>query len=138
MPNYRTGDVIELTYFLSQSEGKFNTFRGLVFGKGQPNNLREWFLFHTVIDSVNTSFKMKVNSPMLAKVEIVKYGSNKLRQKQMHIPKLELNYNRLQEPIVKGRGYKPRAELGKRGDKEKKESEKVKPKKKASKVQLDD
>ena len=68
MPNYRTGDVIELTYFQSLSEGKFNTFKGLVFGKQKPNNLRESLYFHTVVESENVSLKMKVMSPMIAKV----------------------------------------------------------------------
>lgn len=33
VPNYRTGDIVELTMFTSLSEGNFNTFRGLVFAK---------------------------------------------------------------------------------------------------------
>jgi ribosomal protein L19 len=33
MPNYRTGDVLEVTMFTSLSEGKFNVLRGVVFAK---------------------------------------------------------------------------------------------------------
>ena len=51
----------------------------------------------------------KVMSPMLAKIDVVKYGSNKLRKKLNHIPALELSEKRLHEPIIKGRGYKPRS-----------------------------
>ena len=40
MPDYRTGDVLEVTMFTSLSEGKFNTFRGVVYSKKQSNNLR--------------------------------------------------------------------------------------------------
>jgi len=40
MPNYRTGDVLELTLFQSLSEGKYNTIRGVVYAKKMPNNLR--------------------------------------------------------------------------------------------------
>jgi hypothetical protein len=40
MPDYRSGDVLEVTMFTSLSEGKFNTFRGVVYSKKQPNNLR--------------------------------------------------------------------------------------------------
>ena len=40
MPNYRTGDILEVTQFLSLSEGKFNQLRGMVIGKAKPNNLR--------------------------------------------------------------------------------------------------
>lgn len=109
MPNYRTGDVIELTYFQSLSEGKFNTLKGLVYGRAKPNNLRETFYFHTVVDNTHVSLKMKAMSPMIAKVDIVKMGSNKLRQKLNHIPALQLSENRLHEPIIKGKGYKPRS-----------------------------
>ena len=40
MPQYRSGDVMEITAFNSISEGKYHTYRGLVFGKEQENNLR--------------------------------------------------------------------------------------------------
>ena len=53
MPDYRTGDVVELTYFQSLSEGKFNTFQGIVYGKEKPNNLRESLHFHTVVENEN-------------------------------------------------------------------------------------
>lgn len=81
MPNYRTGDVIDLTYFLSLSEGKFNTFRGLIIGTEKRNNLREALFFHTMIDGYHVTMKKPLMSPMIAKVDIVKYGSNKLRKK---------------------------------------------------------
>merc|ERR1712176_1064457 len=93
MPNYRTGDVIELTYFLSLSEGKFNTFKGLVFGVEKPKNLRESFYFHTVVENEQVSLKMKALSPMIAKVDIVKMGSGRLRKKLNHIPRLGLTLN---------------------------------------------
>ena len=93
MPNYRTGDVIELTYFLSLSEGKFNTFKGLVYGVEKPNNLRESFYFHTVAENEQVSLKMKALSPMIAKVDIVKMGSGRLRKKLNHIPDMGLSLN---------------------------------------------
>jgi hypothetical protein len=40
MPLYRSGDVMEITAFNSISEGKYHTYKGLVFGKEQENNLR--------------------------------------------------------------------------------------------------
>lgn len=33
MPDYRTGDVLDVTLFTSLSEGKFNSYRGLVYAK---------------------------------------------------------------------------------------------------------
>ena len=57
MPPYRTGDVIDLTYFLSLSEGKFNTFRGLIIGTEKARNLREALWFHTVIEGTHVTMK---------------------------------------------------------------------------------
>ena len=111
MPNYRTGDVLELTMFQSLSEGKFNTFRGVVIGKEKPNNLRSSLKIHTVVDDVNTSIKVKTHSPMVAKIDVVTYGSNKNRKKLNHFPKLELSKGRLLEAVVKGRGYKHRDQM---------------------------
>ena len=44
---------------------------------------------------------------MLAKVDIAKYGSGKLRKKLNYIEKLDWPQNRYLEPIIKGRNYKP-------------------------------
>ena len=75
---------------------------------------------------------------MVAKVEIVKLGSNRLRQKLNHIPALELSANKLQEPIIKGRGYKARAASV---DKRKQTVEKkggAKSSRRSKSIQLDD
>lgn len=111
MPMYRSGDVMEVTLFSSISEGTYNTFKGLVYGKAQENNLRHSIWLNTVLDSTNTSIKIKANSPMVAKVKVLAYGSNRLRKKMPHIPHLELSATKLQDPIKKGRGAKPRRVL---------------------------
>lgn len=111
MPDYRTGDVLDVTLFTSLSEGKFNSFRGVVSMKKQPNNLRQAFKLHTVIDDVNTTIMVKTFSPLLAKVDVVNYGSNKNRKKLNYLPELELSKGRLLEPIKKGKGYKHRDEM---------------------------
>ena len=108
MPDYRTGDVLDVTLFTSLSEGKFNSFRGVVYSKKQPNNLRNSFKLHTVVDDVNTSLMIKTFSPMVAKVDVVSYGSNQNRKKLNYIPDLQLSKNRLLEPVIKGKGYKHR------------------------------
>lgn len=111
LPDYRTGDVLDVTLFQSLSEGKFNQFRGVVFAKKMPNNLRHSFKINTVIDDVNTSIMVKAWSPLLAKVEIASYGSNKNRKKLNYIPELDLSKGRAQEPIKKGKGYKHRDDM---------------------------
>ncbi len=45
---------------------------------------------------------------MVAKIDMHKYGSNKLRKKLNHIPDLDLSKTKVTEPIVKGKDYKPR------------------------------
>jgi len=68
IPNLRTGDVVELSMFQSISSAKINTFRGLVYGRAQPKNLRSTLWFHSVADNVNFSHKVKLFSPMVAKL----------------------------------------------------------------------
>jgi ribosomal protein L19 len=71
MPAYRSGDVLDVTLFVSLSESKYNTFRGVVTANMKRNNLRAGFKLHTVVDDVNTTMLIKHNSPLLAKVEVV-------------------------------------------------------------------
>ena len=81
--------------FQSISEAKVNTFKGLVYGRGKPNNLRSTLWFHSVSDGVNFSHKVKLWSPMVARLQIMKHGSNENRKKLNHIPALELTATRL-------------------------------------------
>ena len=60
------------------------------------------------LDSVNTSLTVPVYSPMTKSVEVVKYGSNRLRKKLHHIPAADLPKGRLKEPLIKGLRYKHR------------------------------
>ena len=95
LPNLRTGDVVELSMFQSVSSAKINTFKGLVYGRAKPNNLRSTMWFHSVADSVNFSHKVKLFSPMVARLQILRFASNKNRKKLSHIPALELSATRL-------------------------------------------
>ena len=109
VPNYRTGDVVDVTLFSSLSEGKFNKHKGIIFAKKRPNSLKKSFKINIVEAEENMSMMVKEYSPMVAKIDIHKYGSNKLRQKMNHIHNdLELSKTKVTEPIIKGRGFKPR------------------------------
>lgn len=112
IPNYRSGDVLDVTLYNSLSEGKFHTQRGIVIGSKMRNNLRHSFTFHAVGDDTHFSYMVKVNSPLLANVQVYKYGSNKNRKKLNYIPDLELPPGKVTEPIIKGKNYKKRSELG--------------------------
>ena len=96
--------------FSNLSEAKLNTHKGIVYGRSHVNNLRSTLWFNTVVDSVNYAHKVKLNSPMLAKIDILKYGSNKNRKKLNHIPALDLSATRIQDPVIHGKGYKPRSQ----------------------------
>lgn len=110
MPDYRTGDILEVTNFLSLSEGNFHQFRGMVVGKAKPNNLRQTMTMHTVIEDTQTTQAIKIFSPLVAKVNVIAYGSNKLRKKLNHVRELDLPYSRITQPLIKGRGFKHRSE----------------------------
>lgn len=108
VPNYRSGDVVDVTIFRSLSEGKFNKHRGVIFATKNKNSLDKSFKIHFNEADQNVSMMVKEFSPMVAKIDIHKYGSNQLRNKMNHIPQMDLSKTRVTEPIIKGRNYKPR------------------------------
>ena len=108
VPNFRQGDVVDVTMFRSLSEGKFNKHRGVIYSMKQPNSLNKSFNIHFNEAEQNLSMMVKEYSPMVAKIEIFKYGSNQLRKKMNHIPQMDLSKTRVTEPIIKGRNYKAR------------------------------
>lgn len=108
LPDYRSGDVVDVTMFRSLSEGKFNKHRGIVIGSKNPHSLNKMFKVHLNEAEMNFTMSIKAYSPMVAKVDIFKYGSNELRKKLSYVPDLELSKNRLNEPITKGKGFKLR------------------------------
>ena len=109
MPDWRAGDVIRLTVVDSLSENKEKQWTGLCFSQKQVKNLRARAAINMNVDGIGIVMKYPLWSPLLKNFEIVKYGSNKLRRKMNHIPALDLSKGRLEEPIIKGRGYKARS-----------------------------
>jgi len=80
--------------------------------------------FHSVADSVNFSHKVKLWSPMVARLQIaqkvadsgsqnrvMRHASNRNRKKLSHVPDLGLSATRLMEPIIRGKGYKARSQV---------------------------
>lgn len=127
VPNYRSGDVVDVTMFRSLSEGKFNKHRGIIYSVKNSNSLDKSFKIHFNEAEQNMSMMVKEFSPMVAKIEIYKYGSNQLRKKMNHIPEMELSKTRVTEPIIKGRDYKSR-------DKKQEISKEVSPEKEKGKI----
>ena len=108
VPNYRSGDVVDVTMFRSISEGKFHKFRGVVFSKKKTNSLGK--SFGMICYEADQKFGMQVKeySPLVAKIEVHKYGSNQLRKTMNNLREGDLSKNKCQEPIIKGRNFKPR------------------------------
>jgi hypothetical protein len=94
--------------FRSLSEGKFNKYRGVVYSMKEPNSLNKSFKIQFNEADYNMGMMVKEFSPMVAKIDVHKFGSNEPRKKMNHIPALDLSKNRIQEPIIHGSGYKPR------------------------------
>jgi ribosomal protein L19 len=76
VPNYRTGDVVDVTLFKSLSEGKFHKYRGVIYQTRSSNNLNKSFHFHFNEEDMNVSLQVKEYSPLVAKIDMHRYGSN--------------------------------------------------------------
>lgn len=135
VPNYRSGDVVDVTLFRSLSEGKFNKHRGVIYSTKRPNSLDKSFKIHFNEAEQNVSMMVKEFSPMVAKIEIYKFGSNQLRKKMNHIPNMDLSKTKVTEPIIKGRGYKSREKKHEAGKEVSPEKEKGKIKRESTKLE---
>jgi len=109
IPDYRSGDVVKFTMKTSVSENKTQDYSGIVFSKKSPNSIRAGCKINFNVETVNTTFGVNLYSPMVTNFHVLKYGSNHLRKKMMHIPSLDLSAGRLQEPLIKGRNFKVRS-----------------------------
>mgnify|MGYP006106033001 CR=1 FL=1 len=81
----------------------------MCISKKAPNSIRAFAKINFAIDNVNTTYGTPLYNPLLKNIEIQKYGSNMLRKKLLHVAKLDLSAGRLQQPIVKGHGFKERS-----------------------------
>jgi len=108
IPDFRAGDVIKLTVKGSISEAKEYEYQGVCIGKSAPNSIRAKCAITFALDQTNVIYNAQLYNPMISNFEILKYGSNQNRKKLNHIPKLQLSNGRLQEPVIRGRGYTDR------------------------------
>lgn len=90
IPDFRSGDVLKVTMIGSVSENKEKEFTGLCISKSAPNNLRARCKINMCLEQVNTTLDLSLYSPHIKNLEILKYGSNKLRKKLSYIPALDL------------------------------------------------
>ena len=91
IPDFRSGDVLKVTIVGSVSENKEKEFTGLCISKSSPNNLRARCKINMCLEQVNTTLDLPLYSPHVKNLEIIKYGSNKLRKKLSYIPALDMS-----------------------------------------------
>lgn len=85
VPPFRSGDVVEVTQFESLSEGKFTTFKGQVVGISRRNRISRSFRLHIMEEDEKVILYFNTLSPLIAKIEVVEYGKNYMRNKHMHV-----------------------------------------------------
>lgn len=100
-PEYRTGDLIKFHYLHSLSEGKGNTFTGIVIGKWRSRGFKAAFMvvFHFYGEPV----KMKIfeNSPFLVHFEVWKRGTGNFRSKCHYVWENMEPHHRFDQPILR-------------------------------------
>ena len=81
---------------------------------GRENTLSAFITVLGQLAGSQYSVKIMLYSPLLAKVNILKYGTNTLRKRQLHIQYKGLNRAQFLQPIIKGKsrtGKKAREEF---------------------------
>ena len=108
IPDWRTGDVLKISVAYSLSENNIKEWQGLCTYSKARNNIRATCKINFHLLGSNVEYGLPLYSPMLKNFQIAKLGSNMVRNKLNHIRDMNLSAGRLQEPIIKGRNFKPR------------------------------
>lgn len=102
--------MLKVTKFHSMSEGKFDEYIGVCIGKYQYNTLNAGFALSLNIENDPIMLRFKLYSPLIAKVEILRYGSNRNRAKLNYLLDPYIEKGTLLDPVAHGVGYKRRDE----------------------------
>eukprot|EP00359_Climacostomum_virens_P004296 CAMPEP_0204915370 /NCGR_PEP_ID=MMETSP1397-20131031/13383_1 /ASSEMBLY_ACC=CAM_ASM_000891 /TAXON_ID=49980 /ORGANISM="Climacostomum Climacostomum virens, Strain Stock W-24" /LENGTH=190 /DNA_ID=CAMNT_0052087381 /DNA_START=47 /DNA_END=619 /DNA_ORIENTATION=+ len=84
-PEFHTGDIIEMTYYLALSTQTTTSVKGIVIGKHHGNLLNASFRMMSYEDGSHLETQMKFNSPMLKEIKVLERGNGKQRAKLFHI-----------------------------------------------------
>jgi len=101
LPDFRSGDVIEFQMNHSLSEGKSNTYTGIVIGRTRRNSLQGAFQVVMRFCGVEVYMNAKQFSPMMANFRLVARGAGNLRSKLNYLRHLRLSKEELSRPIIK-------------------------------------
>ncbi len=81
IPEFRAGDLIEVTKFKSISKGKYTSYKGVVLGLYKKNTINSSFQYIFEWKHRKICFKHKMFSPLIIDVRVVAKGSRKLNAK---------------------------------------------------------
>eukprot|EP00345_Euplotes_harpa_P005389 CAMPEP_0168327826 /NCGR_PEP_ID=MMETSP0213-20121227/6112_1 /TAXON_ID=151035 /ORGANISM="Euplotes harpa, Strain FSP1.4" /LENGTH=229 /DNA_ID=CAMNT_0008330771 /DNA_START=66 /DNA_END=755 /DNA_ORIENTATION=+ len=108
IPDFRPGDLLEVSEYLSLSEKKINTYKGIVISIKNKNSLMHFINIVCYHGGYIANIGLRVNNPLIAKISVLKYGSNKNKNKLNHVWKEEWSKAKVEQPLIKGKGYVPR------------------------------
>ena len=106
IPDYKTGDVVEIEYYYSLSEKVVNTIRGLCISKACTNGLNQKLGICFWAEDTIVYWKIKTLSPLIKSIKVVTPGSNWLRKKLHHVYNAEWKWSKTLTPILKGNKHK--------------------------------
>jgi ribosomal protein L19 len=103
----RTGDMIELEYYMSLTNKKINKYKGTVIGTRRINSLTYSFRILMIIDSFTLTWDLLYHSPMIASIKITEPSTLKWpRAKVYHFRRLNKMGTRILELMKGGKNLK--------------------------------
>ncbi|KAM3143714.1 hypothetical protein pb186bvf_004210 [Paramecium bursaria] len=113
IPDFRVGDVVEVKWIHNMSEQNETRYEGLVVARRNKNSLEASFKLITKYCGVRAFLYIKIHSPYLRGLTILKRGSGNIRNKQA-IWRNSLLKCKHQSPIVRGKMMRRREDPPKR------------------------
>ena len=107
VPEIRSGDIIKFHYLHSISEGGGNEYTGLCIGVAQPNSLNANFWVLMKVAGQTTMMNVKLHSPFLVKLELLKKGSGNHNKKLFYLTRNMKQNAKFLTPMIKNK-IKPR------------------------------
>ena len=103
-----------MSYYYSISEGKINKIQGLVYRTQALKSYKAAIWVVVELGGTKMYTQWPLYSPKVAKIDVMKYGSNKNRRYLSDYFNSPDNYlkSKTLEPFIKGKGHKLRTELG--------------------------
>jgi ribosomal protein L19 len=85
IPIVNTGDIVEVTNYLSMSTLQTSTFKGICIGKRRKNTINSSLNILGAVEGVHMEMHIKVFSPMVKEIKVVEAGSGNYRSRLNYI-----------------------------------------------------